>query len=498
MAARPIRDGRPVPASAPRNNYNSYFLPRDGIDREVITADICRYLGNDALVRPGVHNNVQGYYVTAYRNLTTAMIEDLKADSARWDSERRRNAARGIHASSDENGYKAFSSNSRTVVEYTNSDTYQSRQRERTSDDPPYGGNQPYPAPGSYQPPPQPYPPATSASYQPPTYATSGGAYPAYPPSYPPAPASDPRYPPYSGQPSYPAHAGPDMDIDMGGDMSATPYVSTGADFTTAQGQQQLGDRSRNPIRDSRDAWDPRMLQQQQQQQQQQQREPVRDPRDLPPGMRDPRDPRDQYMMRGEPMPAGNMPPQGAYDRNGVPVPVAPSGYPGYGQMNPGVAPGPTPGSRAGDYMPPPAGAYADSSYANSIPHDPLYGRAPYQDKGPSYPPSRMSNPRATAELTSPPGQGSTTPTMQDQPDFADPADPVARRSAQSPNINVTPLGTRRSEERDRPVDRDRDRDSDRDSRSRRQPPSDRDDSKYRSGDDSKYRSGDDKYRHRR
>lgn len=32
---------------------NNYFLPGDGIRREVITADICRYLGNDALVKPG-------------------------------------------------------------------------------------------------------------------------------------------------------------------------------------------------------------------------------------------------------------------------------------------------------------------------------------------------------------------------------------------------------------------------------------------------------------
>jgi hypothetical protein len=30
-----------------------YFVPKDGIDREVITQDICRYLGDDALVRPG-------------------------------------------------------------------------------------------------------------------------------------------------------------------------------------------------------------------------------------------------------------------------------------------------------------------------------------------------------------------------------------------------------------------------------------------------------------
>jgi hypothetical protein len=33
-----------------------FFLPGNGIRREVITADIPRYLGPDALVRPGVHD----------------------------------------------------------------------------------------------------------------------------------------------------------------------------------------------------------------------------------------------------------------------------------------------------------------------------------------------------------------------------------------------------------------------------------------------------------
>lgn len=37
------------------DKQNKYFVPRDGIDREVITADICRYLGNDALMRPDLH-----------------------------------------------------------------------------------------------------------------------------------------------------------------------------------------------------------------------------------------------------------------------------------------------------------------------------------------------------------------------------------------------------------------------------------------------------------
>lgn len=34
---------------------STYFVPRDEIDREVITTDICGYLGNDARVRPGLY-----------------------------------------------------------------------------------------------------------------------------------------------------------------------------------------------------------------------------------------------------------------------------------------------------------------------------------------------------------------------------------------------------------------------------------------------------------
>ncbi|KAI0174098.1 hypothetical protein BJ166DRAFT_586930 [Pestalotiopsis sp. NC0098] len=115
MAARAPRASQPPPPAS--NRQNEYFVPRDGIDREVITADVCRYLGNDALVRPGVYESpqtgqvVQGYYITAYRNLTTAMIEDLKADSARWDQERRQQTSRGP-----------------VGVQYRNSDTHQSRQ----------------------------------------------------------------------------------------------------------------------------------------------------------------------------------------------------------------------------------------------------------------------------------------------------------------------------------------------------------------------------------
>ncbi|OWP03086.1 hypothetical protein B2J93_6403 [Marssonina coronariae] len=109
------RDRRTTVASA---RTNEYFVPKDGIDREVITADICRYLGNDALVRPGNYENPAtrqpqaGYFITAYRNLTSAMIADLKADSDRWEAERRATASRGQPSN----------------VGYRDSTTHQSRQ----------------------------------------------------------------------------------------------------------------------------------------------------------------------------------------------------------------------------------------------------------------------------------------------------------------------------------------------------------------------------------
>lgn len=75
-----------------------YFVVKDGIDREVITADICRYLGNDAMVRPGTFTDpstrqvLHGYHITAYGALTSAMIQALKEDSARWQYEKSKRA----------------------------------------------------------------------------------------------------------------------------------------------------------------------------------------------------------------------------------------------------------------------------------------------------------------------------------------------------------------------------------------------------------------------
>ena len=71
----------------------TWFLVREGIDMAVISADIQRYLGPDAhvrpaLVRPSVHRGDDGYWVTSYCYLTPEMIQELRLDSQRWSVEK--------------------------------------------------------------------------------------------------------------------------------------------------------------------------------------------------------------------------------------------------------------------------------------------------------------------------------------------------------------------------------------------------------------------------
>ncbi|ORY02277.1 hypothetical protein BCR34DRAFT_591966 [Clohesyomyces aquaticus] len=71
---------------------NSYFIPGDGIAREVIFRDLGRYLGPDATARPGVGDSgnyvgVSGYWVKAHQNLTSEMIAKLKVDTEQWRKE---------------------------------------------------------------------------------------------------------------------------------------------------------------------------------------------------------------------------------------------------------------------------------------------------------------------------------------------------------------------------------------------------------------------------
>jgi hypothetical protein len=90
VVTRDPRDARSRQEEIPprQGPTNDYFLPGEDISREVITADICRYLGPDALVRPYRHADVSrsnsfdlamlslkqgrvGYLITAYRALTS-------------------------------------------------------------------------------------------------------------------------------------------------------------------------------------------------------------------------------------------------------------------------------------------------------------------------------------------------------------------------------------------------------------------------------------------
>ncbi|KAH7112860.1 hypothetical protein B0J11DRAFT_446611 [Dendryphion nanum] len=74
--------------AAPRPRLNRWWIPSEGIARVVISADIQRYLGPDAV-------GIPGYWITAPRTLTTEMIQDLKLDTQRWEQEQREAGRRG-------------------------------------------------------------------------------------------------------------------------------------------------------------------------------------------------------------------------------------------------------------------------------------------------------------------------------------------------------------------------------------------------------------------
>lgn len=198
---------------------NEYFIPGDGISREVIQADICRYLGNDALVRPGNHSGRQGFFIRAYRNLTSEMIADLKADSARWEADVSRRADLGypranyatsaIHEVRQQQGpspttYSAAPAQAYmdpySQSPYSGSQSAPYSNPSYTSTHSPYGqGQAPYP-------PPQ----VTYSGSQPPVVTTAD----IHPSSYTYS-ATGPTYGGYEGAPrNAPRYAGPGYEAD--------------------------------------------------------------------------------------------------------------------------------------------------------------------------------------------------------------------------------------------------------------------------------------------
>ncbi|KAL4877484.1 hypothetical protein BJY04DRAFT_209918 [Aspergillus karnatakaensis] len=191
---------------------NEYFIPGDGISREVIQADICRYLGNDALVRPGNHNGRGGFFIRAYRNLTSEMIADLKADSARWEADVRSRADQGYPRGSYIQDY-SYSQPSRATPNYATSMHPEMPQAQGPS------------PPTTYAAPPQQYADQYSTGYP----ATSSPPYttaPSYPPNH--SGGFGAGQNPYPQHVPYSAPNQPPVTSEMHG---AYTYASTGYNF---------------------------------------------------------------------------------------------------------------------------------------------------------------------------------------------------------------------------------------------------------------------------
>ncbi|KAM7201416.1 hypothetical protein V8F20_004880 [Naviculisporaceae sp. PSN 640] len=243
MAARPNNRPNPPPASSASARQNEYFVPRDGIDREVITSDICRYLGNDALVRPGTYESpdgrvIQGYFITAYRNLTSAMIQDLKADSARWEQERRAASRTGGGSREQARGqdYNTWKNRQERGVQDYETTYPSSGGMAMDIDYPPKPVNSPgaYNAPQYQVPasgyPAGAYPPQPPLGGAPAQYGGQGYAYPPQPPAqYPPGPqGGSGGYPGMPGPQAIPAGFNQDPYTHGSNYQTSPSYVTAG------------------------------------------------------------------------------------------------------------------------------------------------------------------------------------------------------------------------------------------------------------------------------
>lgn len=185
---RPRRDRERDPRDRPEREsarLNEYFVNGEGIHREVMQREICKYLGPEAYSRPGTHNGATGFIVTAVRPFTQKMIDDLVLLSEDFILENRDLSRKGYEG-----------------VPYTQSQT--SRRSDRSESgfmsppDPSYGGGDRYLHQPTY----------SSAAGQP-GYTTTAG-YPQvsnYPPSQIPGYSSSQGYPPVSGYPPAPSYS---------------------------------------------------------------------------------------------------------------------------------------------------------------------------------------------------------------------------------------------------------------------------------------------------
>ncbi|KAI4104079.1 MAG: hypothetical protein L6R37_003485 [Teloschistes peruensis] len=191
---------RDFPSSTRGAPLNEFFVDGDGIHREVMQRELCKYLGSDALSRPGTYNGQKGYIVTAVRPFTSTMIEDLKMLSQDYEKEKREMNNRGYKGSPMRASPSAPLPNQSPDLPYAKSRTREYHDATDSNEsEARYASSSRYP--DMYA---EPYPDNYSDNRMAPNYAMSSG-YPSVS-GYPPSQA--PGYPSSSGYPStatYPA-----------------------------------------------------------------------------------------------------------------------------------------------------------------------------------------------------------------------------------------------------------------------------------------------------
>lgn len=82
MTALPVNN----PNTRINNGLIEQFIPRDGIDREFITAHICSYLGPEALVRPGHYEVRKNKYISVSPKFETNPASLNTLEPSKWPS----------------------------------------------------------------------------------------------------------------------------------------------------------------------------------------------------------------------------------------------------------------------------------------------------------------------------------------------------------------------------------------------------------------------------
>ncbi|MCJ1372106.1 hypothetical protein MMC20_003327 [Loxospora ochrophaea] len=139
----PGRPRREQPREPRRLPLNEYFVDGEGIHREVMQMEICKYLGAEAISRPGEYNGRKGYMIKALRPFTPDMLDDLKTISQDYVSER--------------NNYRDQGYDRESIPSFDQSLTYEASRRQNFSDSR-------YQSPGTSGPSGSPYPPGSTYS----------------------------------------------------------------------------------------------------------------------------------------------------------------------------------------------------------------------------------------------------------------------------------------------------------------------------------------------